>query len=299
MKVTLVRRSRHLHSVERPFLWLLPAVLLLIAYSLYPFVFNLFISFHRFDPVTKSFVWNFPGNWIELFANGDFLKTFRTTVILGLMSLLVELLLGVLIAVAFDQHGVKLRSVWQTMLTLPMVVPPVITGLMFRFLQNADYGIISNLLYAVGLIDRSEPLIGGTGKNVLMAILIAEVWQWTPFVALIVLAGLKALPIEPIEAAVVDGANKWQLFWQIKLPLLKGVLSIVVLFRTVDLLRLFDYVAIMTSGGPGGNSETLSHYAYRMHKSVEWGMVAVSSLVILLLAVLVTNAYMRFFKVRI
>ena len=157
---------------------------------------------------------------------------------------------------------------------------------------------ISNILYGLHIIERAEPLIGGTGRNVLLAILIADVWQWTPFVALIVLAGLKAIPQEPLEAALVDGANRWQSFWNVKLPLLRSVLTVVILFRIVDLLRLFDYVAIMTSGGPGGNSETVSHFAYRMHKSIQWGLVSVIGIIVLILSTVITNAYMRAFRVK-
>ncbi|MFN3705151.1 MAG: carbohydrate ABC transporter permease [Thermoflexales bacterium] len=297
-KIGARKRRPPFWSSERPWIWLLPIIVLLFVYSVYPFVFNVVISFHRFDPMTKAFRWNFPNNWIDLLTNADFLKSFRTTFIFGGAALLTELVLGIAIALAFDHNQVKLRSLWQSLFILPMVVPPVISGLMFRFLQNADYGIVSNILYALNVIDRTEPLIGGTGRNVLLGLLIVDVWQWTPFVALIVLAGLKAMPHEPIEAAIVDGANRWQLFWEIKLPLLRNVLAVVILFRIVDLLRLFDYVAIMTSGGPGGNSETISHFAYRMHKSIEWGMVSVVGIVVLILAILITNAYMRLFKVR-
>lgn len=292
------KRKISFWSGERPWVWLLPVIILLVIYSVYPFIFNVVISFHRFDPMEKAFRWNFPNNWIDLFTNSDFLKSFRITFTLGAIALITELVLGIAIALAFDRSRVKLRGLWQSLFILPMVVPPVISGLMFRFLENADYGIISNILYTLGVIERSEPLIGGTGRNVLLAILIVDVWQWTPFVALIVLAGLKALPHEPLEAAIVDGANRWQLFWEVKLPLLRSVLAVVILFRIVDLLRLFDYVAIMTSGGPGGNSETISHYAYRMHKSIEWGMVSVVGIVVLVLAIVVTNAYMRLFRVK-
>lgn len=285
-------------STDGPWIWLLPVVILLAIYSLYPFVFNIIVSFHRFDAMEKAFRWNFPNNWIDLATNPDFLKSLRITLTYTAIALVTELVLGIAIALAFDQSRVKLRGLWQSLFILPMVVPPVIAGLMFRFLQNADYGVISNILYAFGIIERSEPLIGGTGRNVLLAILIADVWQWTPFVALIVLAGLRAMPHEPLEAALVDGANRWQLFWRVKLPLLRSVLAVVILFRIVDLLRLFDYVAIMTSGGPGGNSETVSHFAYRMHKSIEWGMVSVIGIVVLVMAIVVTNAYMRLFKVR-
>ncbi len=292
------RRKAPWWSPEKPWIWLLPLVILLVIYSLYPFVFNIVISFQRFDPMEKAFKWNFPANWVNLFTSSDFLKSFRITATYTAIALAAELVLGIAIALAFDRSRVKMRGLWQSLFILPMVVPPVIAGLMFRFLQNADYGIISNLLYALGIIERSEPLIGGTGRNVLLAILIADIWQWTPFVALIVLAGLKSIPHEPLEAAIVDGASPSQIFWNIKLPLLRGVLAVVVLFRIVDLLRLFDYVAIMTSGGPGGNSETISHYAYRMHKSIEWGMVSVIGIVVLILAIIITNAYMRIFKVK-
>jgi multiple sugar transport system permease protein len=294
------RPHRHLpwYSPERPLIWLLPIIILLFIYSIYPFIFNIIISFQKFDAIDKAFKWNFPGNWVNLFTNADFVKSFRITFTYGAIALIVQLILGIVIALAFDAPRVKLRGLWQSLFILPLVVPPVISGLMFRFLQNADYGIISNLLYGLGIIPRSEPLIGGTGRNVLLAILIADVWQWTPFVALIVLAGLKSIPQEPLEAAVVDGANRWQLFWNVKLPLLRSVLTVAILFRIVDLLRLFDYVAIMTSGGPGGNSETVSHFAYRMHKSIEWGSVAVVGIVVLILSTVVTNVYMRVFRVK-
>jgi multiple sugar transport system permease protein len=273
-------------------------VILLFIYSIYPFIFNIIISFQRFDAMSKAFVWNFPGNWVDLLTNDDFLKSFRITFAYGIIALVAELVLGILIALAFDQNRVKLRGLWQSLFILPLVVPPAISGLMFRFLENADYGIFSNILYGLGVITRSEPLIGGTGKNVLLGVLIADVWQWTPFCALIILAGLKAIPTEPLEAAMVDGASRWQQFWNVKLPLLRSVLTVVILFRIVDLLRLFDYVAIMTSGGPGGNSETISHFAYRMHKSIVWGQVAVVGIIVLILATVVTNVYIRMFKVK-
>ena len=293
-----LRRQVPWWSPDRPIIWLIPVIFLLFVYSIYPFVFNIVISFQKFDAMAKAFKWNFPNNWVNLFTNEDFLKAFGTTFKYGGIALVVELILGMLVALAFDSPRVKLRGLWQSLFILPMVVPPVISGLMFRFLQNAEYGIISNLLYAVGVVSIAEPLIGGTGKNVLLAILIADVWQWTPFVALILLSGLKAIPTEPLEAAEVDGATAWQKFWLVKLPMLRSVLTIIVLFRIVDLLRLFDYVAIMTSGGPGGNSETVSHFAYRMHKSIEWGTVAVVGIVVLILSTLVTNLYIKFFKVR-
>ena len=300
MTTTPTRSHRNLpwYSPERPLIWLLPVTVLLFVYSIYPFLFNIVISFQKFDAIDKAFKWNFPNNWIDLATNADFLKSFRITATYGIIALVIELILGILIALAFDQNRIRLRGLWQSLFILPMVVPPVISGLMFRFLQNADYGIISNILYGLHIIERAEPLIGGTGRNVLLAILIADVWQWTPFVALIVLAGLRAIPQEPLEAALVDGANRWQSFWNVKLPLLRSVLTVVILFRIVDLLRLFDYVAIMTSGGPGGNSETVSHFAYRMHKSIQWGLVSVIGIIVLILSTVITNAYMRAFRVK-
>jgi multiple sugar transport system permease protein len=273
-----------------------PAVLLLLVYSIYPLVYNIWISFHKFDPMIRDFVWVGGENWTTLFSDGRALNAVRVTVIYGILALSIELTLGLGIAMILDA-GVYGRGLWQSLLILPMVTPPAVVGLMFRLLEHSEFGVISWLLYGAGILSKQEPLLGGTGQYALFGVLLADIWQWTPFCILILLAGLKSLPIEPLEAAEVDGANGWQKFWRVKLPLLRNVLAVVILFRIIDLYRVFDYIYVMTSGGPGQRTETISYYAYQTYVFINWGYTATLGVAILIVIWLSAFIYTRVFHV--
>lgn len=296
-----VERTSHMRrapilSFESPWVWLAPAVLLLVVYSIYPLIFNIYTSFQAFSPVSHNFEWVGVENWAYILHDERTYNALKNTFSYMFIALTVELVLGMLIALLFDSE-IYLKGLWQTLIILPMVTPPAVAGLIFRLLEHSDFGVLSWILYGTGLLQRSEPLLGGTGKWALLAVLLADIWQWTPFCILIFLAGLKALPSEPLEAAEVDGANGWQKFWLVKLPLMRNVVAIVVLFRIIDLYRLFDYIYIMTMGGPGNRTETISFYAYRTYSFVEWGHTAVIALIILVLIWVSTNLYIRYFHV--
>lgn len=283
-------------SFEAPWLWLAPAVILLVIYSIYPLIFNILTSFQEFDPISKTFEWVGLKNWAFILQDDRTLNALKNTFSYMGIALAVELTLGMGIALLFDSK-IYLKGLWQTLIILPMVTPPAVAGLIFRLLEHSDFGVLSWVLYGTGILQRSEPLLGGTGKWALMAVLLVDFWQWTPFCVLIFLAGLKALPSEPLEAAEVDGANAWQKFWLVKLPLMRNVVAIVILFRVIDLYRLFDYIYIMTMGGPGNRTETISFYAYRSYSFVEWGHTAVIAIVVLALIWVSTNLYIRIFHV--
>jgi multiple sugar transport system permease protein len=220
----------------------------------------------------------------------------RVTFTYSAIALSVQLTLGLAIAMLLDA-GVYGRGLWQSLLILPMVTPPAVVGLIFRLLEHSEYGVISWILYGAGLISKQEPLLGGTGQNALFGVLLADIWQWTPFCILILLAGLKALPTDPLEAAEVDGANAWQKFWHVKLPLLRNVLAVVILFRIIDLFRVFDYIYVMTSGGPGQRTETISYYAYQTYVFINWGYTATLGVAILVVIWLTAFLYTRIFHV--
>lgn len=290
------RRRLPLWSPERAYIWLLPGVLLLLVYSIYPLLYNLWTSFYKFDPLIRDFVWVGGDNWSSLVTDGRALNAVRVTLTFGLLALAIELVLGLAIASLLDS-GVYGGGLWQTMLILPMVTPPAVVGLIFRLLEHSEFGVISWLLYGSGLLTKQEPLLGGTGQYALVGVLLADIWQWTPFCILILLAGLKALPTEPLEAAQVDGANSWQKFWYVKIPLLQNVLAVVILFRIIDLYRMFDYVYIMTSGGPGQRTETISYYAYQTYVFINWGYTATLGVAILVVIWLTAFLYTRVFRV--
>lgn len=291
-----LRRRVSFWSPEGPWIWLLPAVLLLLIYSLYPFIYNIYNSFREFDPALYGFKWVGLENWTSLFQDQRALNSLRITLTYSAIALFFELILGMAIALLLDSP-IFGRGLWQTLIVLPMVTPPAVAGLIFRLLEHSDFGIISWILYGAGIIDPSEPLLGGTGRHALAGVLLVDIWQWTPFCTIILLAGLKALPVDIMEAAAVDGANAWQKFWLIKLPLLRNVLTVVILFRLIDLYRAFDYIYILTSGGPGQRTETLSFYAYQTYTFIRWGDTATLGVAVLVLIWTTTFIYTRVFKV--
>jgi len=289
--------ARKVLTWDKPWPWLLPVVLLLLALGVYPLIYNIYNSFREFDPVKGGWEWVRFDNWTHMLrddrVHGALWITFKYVVI----ALIIEFSLGLAIALLFNS-GPWASGLWQALLILPMVIPPTVASLMFTLLENSDYGTLSWLLYKTGLIHKSEPLLGGTGRHALEAVLLPDIWQWTPFFVLILLAGLKALPTEPLEASRVDGATTWQTFLHVTLPMLRPMVAIAVLFRLVDLLKVFDYVYIMTQGGPGRATEVVSLYAYLQSFSyIKWGYGSTLGLGILILAILVANLYVRFSKV--
>ncbi len=292
-----VGMTRRLLSSDHPWMWLLPVILFLLFIGIYPLIYNIWNSFREFDPMigrVEPVGW---ANWQRLLTDTRARDALGTTTIYVSAALLIEFVLGLAIAVLFNS-GPWGAGLWQSLMILPMVVPPTVAAVMFKVLENPDYGALAYYLQQMGITDKVEPLLGGTGKFAIPAVLIPDIWQWTPFFVLILLAGLKALPTEPIEASQVDGASAWQSFWHVTLPMLRPMIAIAVLFRLVDLIKVFDYIFVMTSGGPGTKTEVLSYYAYqRSFATIEWGYGSVLGLVILALAIVVANVYVRVFRV--
>lgn len=295
-------RPRRMLTSDRVWLWLAPVVLLLLLIGIYPFLYNIWNSFQEFNPMSGKVEPVGFENWQrlvqELTQPGSRVRAaLGTTAVYVTAALIIEFVLGLAIAVLFNS-GIWLAGLWQALMILPMVIPPTVAAVMFKVLENPDYGALAYYLQSVGITDKVEPLLGGTGKYAMAAVLIPDIWQWTPFFVLILLAGLKALPSEPLEASQVDGATSWQTFWNVTLPMLRPMIAIAVLFRLVDLLKVFDYIFVLTSGGPGTRTEVISFYAYqRSFTTIEWGYGSVLGILILVLAIVVANLFVRVFKV--
>jgi len=291
------RGASGVFSSQRAWPWLLPMILFLLFIGIYPLVYNIWNSFREFNPMkgrVEPVGWE---NWQRLLTDTRALEALGTTTVYVLSALVIEFVLGLAIAVLFNS-GPWASGLWQSLMILPMVVPPTVAAVMFKVFENPDYGALSYYLQKIGITSMQEPLLGGTGKYAIPAVLIPEIWQWTPFFVLILLAGLKALPTEPLEAAQVDGASPLQAFWSVTLPMLRPMIAVAVLFRLVDLIKVFDYIYVLTSGGPGTKTEVLSYYAYqRSFTTIEWGYGSVLGLVILVIAIVVANVYVRLFKV--
>jgi len=201
----------------------------------------------------------------------------------------IEFLLGFALALLLNRDF-RGKRVLVSLAVVPMMIAPVAVGLMWRVALNYELGIVTYLIRSVG-IPLKEALLG-TSATALPTLMVIDIWQWTPFIFLIMLAGLHGLPKEPYEAAQVDGASKWQIFRMLTLPLLKPLIVIALLLRVIDAFKTFDQVYILTGGGPGNVTDLVCMFAYRINfKVYNLGYGASVVLVIFLMILIVTALF--------
>lgn len=223
-----------------------------------PLVYALYLSLTDFT-LTQQGVAQFVGaeNYVESFGNESLWGALATTFTYVLIAVSFETALGLLIALSLQKQKWA-RDLTRAMLLAPMFITPIAVGLTFRFLLNDQLGAIPYLLDSIGI--NYDFL--GTGKA-LFTLAMIDVWQWTPFMVLLLLAGLESIPKQPLEAARVDGASAWYTFWRVTFPLLIPVLSVAILLRSLDALKVFEYVYATTRGGPGTETETIQYFTYQ------------------------------------
>ena len=290
-------KLRGMLSSDHPLPWLAPLIAMLTVFTVYPLIYNVWLSFHEYAPFKRRLVYVGWDNWALLMADERFWESLIVTFTYFIVVLTVELVLGMLLALLLDSDEPGF-GLLRALLTLTLVVPPAIVGMMFLLLQDPEFGVLSYLLEAVGIIDSTTPILA-TASTALAGVMLADIWQWTPFMVLIFLAGLRSLPPEPYEAAMLDGASAVQVFRRITLPLMSKVIAVAVLIRGIDLFRMFDYVFVMTSGGPGTATYTVSLYAWQQTFSfIKWGYGATISLVTLVLILAIANLFIWRAKVR-
>lgn len=290
--MTTPRQRRHWRR-ERflPYLLLAPALVLLVG-MIYPFGLGLYYSFTSYwlqYPNRFRFVWL--DNYVDLMAEPLFVRALEFTLGFTLVAVVIQVGLG--LAVALFLHGrVPGRSALRALLLLPLMLPPVITALMWKIMMaSTNAGILNYMLSFVGI----DPINWfGSTQGAVVSVLIIDTWGNLPFVALILLGGLQALPTEPYEAARVDGAGTIAILRYVTLPLLSPFIVLVVLFRTMDSLRIFDVIYATTQGGPNDATTNLQIMAYQY--SFQWfqmGKGMAQAIVLLLLVVLVSYLLMR------
>ena len=290
-------RWRRWVSSDSPVPWLAPLVAMLIAFTVYPLIYNVWLSFHEYAPFKRRLVYVGWENWSTLLADTRFWESLSVTFVYFSIALAIELVLGMAIALLLDSDAPGF-GLLRALLTLTLVIPPAITGMMFLLLEDPEFGVLTYALEAVGLLDGASPILA-TPATALAGVMLADVWQWTPFMVLIFIAGLRSLPSEPYEAAMLDGASAFQIFRRITLPLMSKVIAVAVLIRSIDLFRAFDYMFVMTSGGPGTSTYTLSLYAWQQTFSfIKWGYGATLSIVSLVLILIIANLFIWIAKVR-
>lgn len=262
-------------------------MLVLLALSIYPLIYAVRVSLQTGAGARWSL-----DNFSRLFSDAFFLSALLHTLFYALIALTCELLLGLGLAVLLNRE-MRARSLFRAGLLVPMMLPPVVVGVVWRLALNPNFGAINGTLKSFGL-DTESLTWTASPRLAFLSVIAVDVWQWTPFVFLILLAGLQAIPQEPYEAARMDGSSAWQTFRFITLPLLKPAILIVLLLRTMDLLRVFDQIFILTEGGPGFATETVSLYIYRAaFRFGNFGYAAAMSFVLLLVTNTISLIYIR------
>lgn len=248
--------------INRNIRWVfpLPATIFVILMMVFPVLFTFGISFTNWS-MSAAAPTTFVGlnNYITMFQDPRFYASLWQTLYLTVLAVSVETVLGVLIAVLLNQEFVG-KNVVKTMFLLPMVSTPVAIGLCWTLFYEPTVGLFNYALKQIGL--PSVAWLANT-KTVIPAIALVDIWQWTPMIILIVMAGLAGLPTECLEAAEVDGATPFQKFRLVTLPLLSSTILTAVLLRTIDAVKTFDIIFSMTNGGPLNASENLNVYAYK------------------------------------
>jgi multiple sugar transport system permease protein len=273
--------------------WVAPAVLTLFTLTIFPLLFLIYLSFHQWS-LNIAARRNFVGleSYARVLTDGAFLDSLIVTLVFTVSSVLPEMILGTAIAMFIKGRlPDRWRSFFQSVLLLPMMMSYIAIGLLWRYMWDGSIGFINYLFQSVGLPPQGWL---GDPTMAIFTVAIADIWQWTPFVILVVLSGLEGLPREPFEAAEMAGASTWQTFRYITLPLLKPVLIVVLLFRIADAFRIFDKIWIMTRGGPGNASESLSVLIYQeSFQSGRFGTAAVMSIFMLVIISVIALVIIR------
>lgn len=243
---------------------------------------------------------NFVGfdNFRQILKDPRVAYTLIITLIFTAVSVFCELVLGLMLALIMNK-AMKGRGLIRTMSLIPWAIPTSVAALMWAYLYNGSSGIIANLFSALGLFNEPTELLL-TAKGALGAIIIADVWKTTPYMALLLLAGLQVIPNSLYESSSLDGANKTMQFRHITLPLLKPSILVALLFRTLDAFRVFDLIYVLTGGGPGGTTESISVYAYKvMFAQTRFGYGSAMVLIMAAAVGIISYAYIKLLNVRI
>jgi multiple sugar transport system permease protein len=253
-----------LQDRERAFglILIIPTFLFVTIFALYPIIYSFYLSFHSIILGLPGLGQKFVGlqNYVDLFRDNIALHAMLNTLIFVFVSTFCEIILGLVIALVIHRQY-KGRGAVRAAVLVPWAIPTVVASQMWRFLFNDHYGLVNFAFFGTNITHYrawlADPFFA------FCAIIVADIWKTSPFAALLILAGLQTIPNELYEAAKIDGANGWQRFTNITLPLIKPALLIALLFRTMDALRVFDLVFVMTQGGPADSTNVLQFYGYK------------------------------------
>ena len=275
-----------------PALYLGPAVLVMAAACLYPVLAAFQLAGYDWSMGTpwESANWVGLKNFATAFANPRVWASLWTTLLFAAVCVSAEMVLGIALALALE-HKVRGMAFFRTLFILPMMIAPIAVGLVWRYMFDAQFGLINAVLILLGLEPKTwlaDPLLAFT------AIVIADIWQWTPFVFIMVIAALANVDGSVIEASRIDGARWWQMTFRVKLPMIMHVIAITLMMRLIDAFRVLEVVYVLTFGGPGDSTEILSLHIYKTaFVGQQLGVAAAISVLLLVVVALLSWGALR------
>jgi multiple sugar transport system permease protein len=287
-------RGLHLNdrTIQNLFIW--PTLILLILWNVFPLFYSLFLSFNDYSAIANHPpVWVGFENYTRILQDERLWESFATTGRYALMSVSLQTLLGFSLAMLLREKF-KGSGLITTLMLIPMMMSPVVVGLFWKLIFNPSFGIFDRM------IGFSHPATAPDWLEspvlAMWAIVIVDVWMWTPFVMLLVFSGLSAIPDYLYEAAAIDRASSWFQFWRITLPQVAPLLLIAVLFRTIEAFKAFDLVMGLTGGGPGDSTEVVAVNLYRMAFQGQFrtGEASALAYIVLIIIIAVSNVYIRY-----
>ncbi len=294
-------RQRHLsdRAIINLFIW--PTLILLILMNVIPLVYSLYLSFTEYSAVSNQApIWIGLQNFIDLMNDEDMWQFFATTGRYALITVSLQTILGfglaMLVREKFNGSGLV-----TTLILIPMMLSPVVVGLFWKLMYNPTFGYFNYMIGYLNPAAGPDMLASSFARQfvpnlALVAVALVDVWMWTPFVMLLVLSGLKAIPDYLYEAAAIDRASSWFQFWRITVPQVMPLLMIAILFRTIEAFKSFDLVMGMTGGGPGVQTELIAINLYRQAMLGTWdtGRSSALAYMILIIILAVSNLYILY-----
>ena len=285
-------RSPRLRDRGLAWIFISPAMLLLLGMSVFPLLWALYLSFTNYS-ATSSAPGDFVGfqNYADVLTSSEVHGRALTTALFVAGAVLLQTVLGFSIAYLISRR-VRGRGLLTTLFLIPMMLSPVVVGLFWRFMLDAQFGVVNSILGSLGF----EPIEWLTRqRTALFSLILVDTWQWTPFIMLIALAGLTAVPKYLYEAASIDRASEWFRFRHITLPMVWPLLLIAVMFRAIEAFRQFDLVYVLTNGGPGVSTETLSFHVYKVaFLGFNTGTASAYGILMVLIVIVLAQFYLRY-----
>ncbi len=273
-----------------------PAFIVLFLLTIFPLIYELYASFFSATTTVMS-QWRFVGfqNYLQIVRDDLFWTSLSNTLTFVSVAVLIEFLIGLGLALYIYNHQ-ELRGlrIFRSLFLLPIVMMPIIVGLVWRMMYHPTFGVMSYLaksIFGIDVLWLQNP------STALFSIIIVDVWQWTPFVFLVFFSSIQTIPIHTIEAAKIDGASMRNIIWHVILPAARYAMIVILLLRVVDSFRLFDWIYLMTSGGPGASTEVLSFTVFKWgFTQFNIGKGAALSFIMLIIIVIVSQVFSKVFK---